>query len=402
MSHTLQEIISLDEQYYMSTFGKRIPVMFTHGEGCILYDQDARAYMDFLGGIATNALGYAHPTFTEAICEQAKKIIHISNYFYIESQALLAEKLCKETCADRVFFANSGGEANEGALKLARKYFYNQNIDRYEIITTHNSFHGRTIATVTATGQEKYSKPYAPLVGGIKHVAYGDLDAMANAITDQTAAIMVEPLQGEGGVIEGGAEYLSGLRQLCDEHGILLIFDEIQTGMGRSGYLFAYQHYGVEPDLFTSAKALGNGLPIGAVCSKEFCSAFSPGDHGTTFGGNPLCTTGALCATTIISDPLFLAHVRNMSRLLMDGLRALQKKYPSCIEEVRGVGLLIGIAINGAIDVANLKTECFEAGFIVGTAGQNTLRLAPPLIIEATHIDAFLQTFETILAQKVL
>lgn len=400
MNYSWQEIAQIDQEYYMPTFGQRAPVLFTHGVDCTLYDQEGKEYTDFLAGIATNALGYAHPIFTETICQQAQKLIHISNYFYIESQALLAQKLCQETCADRVFFCNSGGEANEGALKLARKHFYGQSIDRYEIISTHNSFHGRTIATATATGQEKYNAPFAPLVGGIKHVPYDDLAAMEAAIGIHTAAILVEPIQGEGGIIEGGKEYLQGLRRLCDQYGLLLIFDEIQTGMGRSGHLFAYQHYDVEPDIFTVAKALGNGLPIGAVCCKESCSSFVAGDHGTTFGGNPLCTAGALCTLNIISQPEFLSNIQSTGLYLKNALIELQQKFPQYINQVRGVGLLLGVEMIDTLPVAQLKSELLQAGFVVGTAGKNTLRLAPPLIIKNHHIDAFIHNLTSILSEK--
>lgn len=400
MNYSWQGIEQIDQQYYMPTFGQRPSVLFTHGINCTLYDQEGKEYTDFLAGIATNALGYAHPVFTEAVCEQAQKLIHISNYFYIESQALLAEKLCQETCADRVFFCNSGGEANEGALKLARKHFYGQSIDRYEIISTYNSFHGRTIATATATGQAKYHEPFAPLVGGIKHVPYGDLAAMEAAISSYTAAIFVEPIQGEGGIIEGGQIYLQGLRNLCDQYGLLLIFDEIQTGMGRTGHLFAYQHYDVEPDIFTVAKALGNGLPIGAVCCKESCSSFVAGDHGTTFGGNPLCTTGALCTLNIISQQEFLSKIKSTGIYLKNALIDLQQKFPQYIVQVRGVGLLLGVEIDDTIPVIELKNKLLQSGFVVGTAAKNTLRLAPPLIIKNHHIDAFIHALTNIFVEQ--
>lgn len=390
----INEIIALDEQYYMPCFGHRIELCFTHGEGCTLFDQDGKAYTDFLSGIATNALGYNHPGFSKTLCEQAQKILHTSNYFYIESQALLAKVLCENTCADKAFFGNSGAEANEAAIKLARKYFYAKKADRYEIISAHNSFHGRTLATLAATGQEKYRAPYAPIAGGFINVDYGSIEAIQNVLTAHTAAVMLEPIQGEGGVIEAGQTYLQAVRDLCDKEGVLLIFDEVQTGMGRSGKLFTHQLYGVEPDIFTTAKALGNGLPIGAVLCKDFCNAFEPGDHGTTFGGNPFCTEAALFVVNTIAEKNFLDSVSEKGRYFKECLQSLKEKHPEKIKDIRGVGLLLGLQMNDSIPVADLKTALIEKGFILGTAGQNVLRLVPPLVIEKQQIEELIQALD--------
>ena len=265
----LNEIRALDEQYYMNTFGKRLPVAFDHGQGVTLYDTEGRAYTDFFAGIAVNALGYNHPAVTKAIVEQAGKVCHTSNLYYIEPQAKLAKLLCENSFADKVFLGNSGAEANEGAMKLAVKYFYEKGEDRYEILTARNSFHGRTLATIAATGQEKYQKPYAKLLPAcVRNVPFGDLAALRAAATPHTAAVMLEVIQAEGGVVVGEADYIQGVRALCDELGLLLIVDEVQTGMGRCGALFAHELYGIVPDIMTLAKALGGGVPIGAVLAK--------------------------------------------------------------------------------------------------------------------------------------
>lgn len=392
----LQQVAALDKQYYMNTFGERLPVLITHGQGCTLYAEDGRSFTDFFSGIAVNALGYNDPGFTEALCEQAHKVLHLCNYFYNEPQAHLAQLLCENTCADRVFFASTGAEANEGAIKLARKYFYSQGIDRYEIISANNSFHGRTLATIAATGQEKYQKPFRPLPVGFLQVEYGNVQAVKEAINEHTAAVLVEPIQGEGGVICPGAEYLKGLRELCDAEGILLIFDEVQTGMGRTGKLFAHQLYGVEPDIFTSAKALGNGVPVSAVLCKEFCSAFVPGDHGTTFGGNPLCCAAGCYVVKTMTAPGFLEEVAQKGAYLKEQLAALQGGH-AAILDVRGEGFLLGVQLDACTAAGDVSAKMRDKGFIVGTAGGNTLRIAPPLIISKEEIEAFVRALDEVL-----
>ncbi len=393
----LNEVMEMDSIYYMNTFGVRTPVCFDHGKGVKLYDIDGKEYYDFLGGIAVNALGYSHPALVEAVKSQAEKLIHCSSLYYIESQAKLAKLLVENSCADRVFFANSGAEANEGAIKLAKIFFKkNGRPNRYGFITLKESFHGRTLTTVAATGQEKYQKPYAPLIPGFKHVPLNDFEALLAAVDDETCAIMMEPVQGESGVNPADADYVRAVRKLCDEKGLLLIFDEIQTGVGRTGKLFGYQHYGIEPDIFTLAKALAGGIPIGALCAKEnVAAAFEPGDHGSTFGGNPLaCSAGLAVMHTVIENNL-AAYAEETGNYLQSGLKKLSEK-GTLISEIRGLGLMIGIQLseNSALEV---KRKLFEKGFLVGNVGSNVIRLLPPLIITKEDIDIFTAAFEEVL-----
>ena len=392
-----QQVKAKSDHYYMNTYGERQPVLLTHGKGCTLYGENGRAYTDFLAGIAVCALGYDNPAINNAIKKQTEKLIHCSNYFYTAEQAELAELLCENTCADRVFFGNSGAEANEGAIKLAREYFYSKGIDRYEIISCVNSFHGRTIATLAATGQEKYRKPFGPMPEGFINVPYKDIDAVRAAITPHTAAVLVEPIQGEGGVIEGGAEYLKALRSLCDEEGILLIFDEIQCGMGRSGKLFAHQAYGVQPDIFTSAKALAGGLPIGAILAKAHCCAFQPGDHGTTFGGNPFSCAVGIAVMQEMLKPGFLESVKKKGAHLKSLLVKLKAEFPEKIAEVRGQGLMLGLELVPKFSVKQLQAKLLDEGFIVATAGGNTMRLVPPLVISKEEMEALYEKVYEIL-----
>ena len=392
----LNYIKQTDTEVYMNTFGNRLPVCFTNGKGLNLYTDNNDEYYDFLGGIAVNAIGHCHPYFVEKVSAQIGKLIHVSNLYYIQSQTELAKKLTEKTCMDKVFFANSGAEANEGAFKLAKMYFYKKNIDKNEIISLDHSFHGRTLATVAATGQEKYQKPYRPLTPGFKQVPANDIDALKSAITDKTAAILLEPIQGESGVHPMNKEYLEAVRKICDDNEILLIFDEVQTGMGRCGKLFAYELFGIEPDILTSAKALGGGVPIGAVLAKNFvASAFEPGDHGSTFGGNPLATTAGLAVMDIYEKEKLVENSEKLGYTFKNKLYALQEKYPSIIKEIRGFGLLIGIEIN-----EQHSKEIFQKLFdnkILTSLCYNTIRIAPPLIIEEKHIEFFVETLEKIL-----
>lgn len=393
----LDEIIELDKKYYMNTFGSRLPVCFTGGKGLKLFDGSGREYYDFLGGIAVNALGHNHSKFISALKNQLDKVIHTSSLYYIENQAKLAEKLVKNTFADKVFFCNSGAEANEGAFKLAKIYFHKKGLDKYEIITLDKSFHGRTLATVAATGQEKYQKPYKPLTPGFIQVEPNNYSAVENAVTDKTAAIMIELIQGESGVHPMDLEYVKKLRQLCDEKDIILIFDEVQTGMGRTGKLFAHQLYGVNPDIFTSAKALGGGIPIGAVCaSDKIASAFEPGDHGTTFGGNPFASAAGLAVFDIFNDEGLVENADKIGKIFKNRLLDLQKKYGSKITEVRSAGLLIGIELNNEIakDVFN---KLFDDGFLTSLCGGNTIRIAPPLIITENDVELFVNELDNVL-----
>lgn len=382
---TTEQIINNDEKYYMHTFGKRLPVVFEKGRGIKLFTKEGGEYSDFIGGIAVNALGHSHPEFTKALHEQIDKELHISNYYYNEPQTCLAQKIAERTCADKVFFANSGAEANEGAIKLAKIYYYKRGIDKYEVITLDKSFHGRTLATVAATGQEKYQAPYRPLTPGFRQVKPNDFEAVLSAVGEHTAAIMIELIQGESGVHPMDKEYVQKLRKLCDERDIILIFDEVQTGMGRTGYWFAHQMYGVEPDIFTSAKALGGGVPIGAVCAKEFVAeSFAPGDHGSTFGGNPLACAAGNAVFDIIEKEHLLENTRNMSEYFMEKLSMIKSDK---IKDLRSAGLLIGIELDPecAKDVYN---KMFEKKYLTSLCG-NTMRIAPPLIITKEDIDGF-------------
>ncbi len=394
----LQEVKDTDSKYYMNTFGARTPVCFEYGKGMKLYDSEGREYTDMLAGIAVNALGHSHPALVEAVKSQAEKLIHCSSLYYIESQAKLAKVLAENSCCDRVFFSNSGAEANEGAIKLARIYFKKKGFaEKYGVITLKKSFHGRTLTTVAATGQEKYQKPYAPLIPGFKHVELNDADALKAAIDENTCAIMMEPVQGESGVYPADIQYIKAVRKLCDEKGLLLIFDEIQTGIGRTGKLFAYQHFGVEPDIFTLAKALAGGIPIGALCAKEHvASAFEPGDHGSTFGGNPLaCSAGLAVMKTVLEEDI-PGHSREMGEYFKKELEKLSKKQ-SIIAEVRGLGLMIGVQLkeDKAVEV---KNRLFDRGILVGSIGPNIVRLLPPLIIEKNDVDAFVEVFASVLS----
>jgi acetylornithine/N-succinyldiaminopimelate aminotransferase len=393
----LNEIMEMDSRYYMNTFGPRTPVCFEYGKGIRLYDTEGKQYYDFLAGIAVNALGHGHPALVEAIRTQAEKLIHCSSLYYIESQAKLAKLLVDNSCADRVFFANSGAEANEGAIKLAKIYCKKNGMpNRFGIITLKKSFHGRTLTTVAATGQEKYQKPYTPLMSGFKHVPLNDLDALKAAIDDETCAIMLESVQGESGVNPAEVQYVKAIRKLCDEKGLLLIFDEIQTGIGRTGKMFGYQHYGIEPDIFTLAKALAGGVPIGALCAKErVAAAFEPGDHGSTFGGNPLaCSAGLAAMQAIISEDL-VTNAAEMGNYLIGRLKELSEK-STRISEIRGVGLMIGVQLSED-RAQEIKGSLFNKGFLVGNVGANVLRLLPPLIIKKEDADAFLTAFEEVL-----
>lgn len=396
---TLNEIIALDKKYFMNTFGDRMPVCFEKGEGIKLWDLDGKVYYDFLAGIAVSALGHSHPALVNAIVEQAQKYIHCSNYYYIESQAKLAQLIVENSCCDKVFFANSGAEANEGAIKLARLYFRKRGKpEKFEIITLEKSFHGRTLATLAATGQEKYQKNYSPLTPKFLSVPMNDIDALEKAITQYTCAVMLEPIQGESGVNPANKEYIRQVRELCNRKDILLIFDEVQCGLGRTGKLFAYEHFGVEPDIFTLAKALGGGFPIGALCSKEpFASAFEPGDHGSTFGGNPLaCSTAFAVLSTIINEKLS-DNSANMGEYLIGELTRLKGKH-SFINEVRGKGLMVGIEFSKPIAV-ELKRKCFDKGYLVGSVGNNIIRMLPPLIITKEDIDRFIPVLDSILSE---
>jgi len=378
-------MFELSDKHLMA-FAKRYPVALVRGEGTRVWDSDGKEYLDFTGGIAVTALGHCHPKVVGTLREQAATLVHVSNLFHIPQQAQLAALLCEHSFADRVFFSNSGAEANETAIKLARKWAKEHgSSDRGDIISMRGGFHGRTLATVTATAQEKYHHGFEPLPGGFKYVAFNDLKALERAIDSRTAAVLVEPIQGEGGINVPDDGYLPGMRKLCDEAGILLVFDEIQTGMGRTGRLWAYEHSGITPDIMTVAKALANGVPIGAtLATDDVARVFTPGTHGSTFGGNPLATAvGLTVFGTLIEDRL-AERAGRMGKVLVQGLEALRAKHPKAVKEIRGRGLLAGLDL--VPPVADAVAACRERGLLVLTAGDNTLRLAPPLIVTDNEV----------------
>jgi acetylornithine aminotransferase/acetylornithine/N-succinyldiaminopimelate aminotransferase len=386
----LQEIINLDKKHHINSYGDRQQVCFSHGEGVKLWDMDNKEYIDFLSGISVNSIGHSHPNFVKAIKEQSEKYIHCSNLYYIDKQAQLSKKLSEISCFDKFFFGNSGAEANEAAIKLAKFYFKKKGAShRHEIITLTNSFHGRTLATITATGQDKFHTNLHPLPPGFIHIPINDYDKLDNTIADTTCAIMVEPIQGEGGINIIDTDYLKYIRDLCTDNNILLIFDEVQTGIGRTGKMFCYEHFEIEPDIMTLAKGIGGGFPIGALCVKdEFADAISPGDHGSTFGGNPLACTAALSVIETIERENLIENTANLSHYFFEKMKVLKNKY-SILKEVRGKGLLIGIEFNETIAI-DVKNKLFEKGYLVGNIGDKIIRIAPPLIITKEFIDKFL------------
>lgn len=392
-----EQIIAQDEQHYVPVFA-RYPIVLSHGEGPYVYDTEGKKYLDFLAGIAVNVLGHAHPKLVAAIAEQAGKMIHCSNLYYTEQQASLAAALTKLAGMDKVFFANSGAEANEGAIKLARKYGKTLNEDRVEIITAENSFHGRTYATLAATAQPKYQKGYEPLPGGFRYVPFNDLEALKSIVSEKTCAVMLEPIQGEGGINIPDAGYLQAVRQLCDDNGALLIFDEIQTGMGRTGSLFAYQYFDVKPDIVTVAKGLGGGVPVGAfLASGKVADVFHAGDHGSTFGGNPLACAAGNAVLAVIAEENLEANAAAMGEYMMAELRRLQNKYSQLILDVRGKGLIIGAKISRP--GREIVNRCLEEGFIINCTAGDVLRFVPPLNINKHHIDELIVNLDKVFAE---
>ncbi len=393
----LNEIIDLDKKYYMNTFGNRTPVVFNKGEGIKLYDTEGKVYYDFLAGIAVNALGHSNKDFIDALKAQLEKPLHTSSLYYIENQARLAEKLVSISCADKVFFANSGAEANEGAFKLIKSYFYKKGMtQKTEIITLTNSFHGRTLATVAATGQPKYQKPYKPLLPGFVHVPMNDWSALEKALSEKTAAITLELIQGESGIYPVEKEYIGKIRDLCTKNDIILMVDEVQTGIGRTGKMFAYENFDIEPDVFTLAKALGGGIPIGAVCAKDFlAAAFEPGDHGTTFGGNPFATGAALAVLDIIEKDKLVENAKNTGDYFKAELNKLKEKH-TLIKDVRGIGLMIGLEIDESV-AKEVFGKLFENGFLASLCGGKTLRFVPALIVTKQDIDLLVKVLDKIL-----
>jgi len=381
---TNAEIVARAAAWDVPVFA-RFPVAFVRGEGCRVWDADGKRYLDFFAGLAVNNLGHCHPAVVEAIRTQAGRLLHVSNYYHNEPAGALAELLCRHTFAERAFLCNSGAEANEAAMKLVRRWGADHGGGRYEILATVGSFHGRTFGTLTATGQEKYHRGFLPLLPGVRLVPFDDLAAMTAAVRDETVAIMVEPIQGEGGVVVPRPDYLPGLRALADRRKLLLVFDEIQTGLGRTGRLFAHEHAGVTPDVMTIAKALGGGTPIGAmVTTAALAAVLTPGSHGTTFGGNPLAAAAAVAAVQAIADPALLAHARSVGDHLKAQLERLKVRHAS-IREVRGVGLMLAAELDRP--GAPVVSRCLERGLLVNCTAERVLRFLPPLVITADEID---------------
>ena len=382
---TQEEMMKQSDQVICHTYA-HTPRVLVRGEGCTVCDADGNEYTDFIAGIAVCGLGHCHPAVIKAISEQAQKLVHVSNLYYTEPQIKLAQWLVKHSFADKVFFGNSGAEANEAAIKIARKYFYDHDMpDRNRIIAMKQSFHGRTMTTLSATGQDKVKKGYSPIAEGFDFVEYNNIDALLDMIGPTTAAVLMEPIQGEGGVLVPDVDYVKKVRQICDEKGLLLIFDEIQTGMGRTGKLFAYEHFGIVPDIMSLAKALGNGLPIGVMLTTEKVAAtFEPGSHGSTFGGGPLITAGALATVETIEKENLVIHAAEMGEYFKQKLVELKKKVPYVIE-VRGLGLLLAAELKDkGSDVVN---ACLEKGFLINCIQNKILRFVPPLIITKDQID---------------
>ncbi|MGH3144533.1 MAG: aspartate aminotransferase family protein, partial [Rubrobacter sp.] len=378
-------------QAVMETY-KRLGIAPTSGKGSWLFDDEGNRYLDFIAGIATNSLGHGHPDLVEAIQEQAGKLIHCSNLYEVPLQAEVAGLLTAATDFDRVFFCNSGTESVEAAIKLSRKHAHtNHGPHKHEILTFSKSFHGRTYGGLTATAQPALQDGFGPMLPGMVYAPFGDLEAAREMVGPQTAAILVEPVQGEGGINMAPESFLQGLRDLCDEHGALLIFDEVQTGAGRTGHLYAYQNTGVVPDVLTSAKGLGGGFPVGAMLAKEEYAALGPGNHGSTFGGNPLAMAAVRAVLGVVGDPTFLEEVRFKGAVLKNALQKLADSVPGA--EVRGEGLLVGFDLGDPDLALEVFEHCLEAGVLVNLVGGTTIRLAPPLTVTRTEVRAALDTF---------
>lgn len=395
----IKKVLEESSHYIMNTYN-RFPIVLRKGRGMKVWSSDSKEYLDFVGGIAVNVLGHCHPKVVIAIQKQAQRLLHVSNLYHIEPQIKLAKMLVEHSFADKVFFCNSGAEANEAAIKLVRKYAKDHfGKDKFEIITALNSFHGRTLATVTATGQEKFQKGFEPLVPGFRYVPFNDINALKSAMTQHTCAVMLEPIQGEGGVKIPGPDYFKNVRELCNKNNVLLILDEVQTGMGRTGKFFAYEHFQITPDIVTLAKGLGSGVPIGAMlASDKVASAFVPGSHASTFGGNPLvCTAAVATIETILEDGFLLDQCRRMGELLKEGLKSLKKEFPSIVIDIRGMGLLIGMELTR--ECSPIVKACMEKGLLLNCTAGNVLRFTPALIVQEKDIDHMLDILGEVLSR---
>jgi acetylornithine/N-succinyldiaminopimelate aminotransferase len=395
---TKQEVMALADENIMQTY-KRFPMVIAKGQGQKVWDIGGKEYLDFVAGIAVCNLGHSHPTVGAALKKQLDKLTHVSNLYYTEPQAQLAKILVDNSFADKVFFCNSGAEANEAAIKLARKYAHeNLGDDKFELITMKNSFHGRTMATITATGQEKFQFGFTPLLEGFTYVPFNDLHALETAISPKTCGIMLEPIQGEGGVNIPDARYLKEVRSICDRHKILLIIDEVQTGMGRTGKLFAYEHSGIRPDIMTLAKALGNGFPVGAMLATDkIAKSFTQGNHASTFGGNPLAMTAALAVLKIMTQKGVLDNCRKVGAYFLSQLKKLQQKH-EIISDVRGKGLMLAATLS--IEAADIVNSCLQRGLIINSTGGKTLRFVPPLIITKKDVDCAIGILDEVMEAK--
>ncbi len=396
MNDTRQDesTMSLADRYMFRTYG-RFPVCLVRGDGCRVWDEDGKEYLDFVGGIAVCALGHSSPLVTRVLEEQSKRLVHVSNLYYTQPQVELARLLVENSFADRVFFCNSGAEANEAALKLARRYAHEKfGPDRHVILSMHNSFHGRTMATLSATGQSKIQIGYDPLLQGFRFVTFNDVDALDQAMDPAVCAVILEPIQGEGGVVFPDPDYLKRVRRLCSEREVLLILDEVQVGMGRTGRLFAHEHYGITPDIMTLAKALGNGLPIGAMlATEELSSAFGPGSHATTFGGTPLLTAVSKAVVSSLLEDGWIEHAGKMGTYFKERLEGLGRKY-NFVNEVRGLGLIIGMELKRP--GAPVVEACLKQGFLINCAQEKVLRFIPPLIVQEGEVDQLVEGLDRI------
>ncbi len=393
------DILSDSQKYLMNTYGRQ-PLVLVKGRGAKVYDSDGREYLDFVAGVAVNNLGHCHPRVVVALQKQAQRLMHVSNHYHNEPQINLAKALVRNSFADKVFFCNSGTEAVEAAIKLARRYGREVlKQDRYEIITMNGSFHGRTMGALTATAQEKFHKHFQPLVNGFRYVPFNDINAVEQAMNEHTCAVLVEPVQGEGGVNVPSEEYLKSLRRLCDRHNVLLMLDEVQTGMGRTGRLFAYEHTGITPDVAALAKGLGAGMAIGAlIATDKAAQALAPGSHGSTFGGNPLaCAAGLASLETLLEDNIIIQSVEQLGKHFMERLRSLKKKY-AFVKDVRGMGLLIGMELD--FEGKEIVTACLKEGFLINCTMDTVLRFMPPLIITEEEIDRLVKTLNAIFQKR--
>jgi len=397
MNDQTKTTIDLADKYMFKTYA-RFPLTLVRGDGCRVWDEDGKEYLDFVGGIAVCALGHSSPIVSKALEHQSKELVHVSNLYYTRPQTELARLLVENSFADRVFFCNSGAEANEAAIKLARRYANEKfGPQRHLIISMEDSFHGRTMATLSATGQEKVKAGYNPLLEGFTFVPFNDLESLDQALDESVCAVMLEPIQGEGGVVVPDADYLKGVKALCQDREALLIFDEVQVGMGRTGKLFAHEHYGITPDIMTLAKALGNGLPIGAMLAiEELSNAFGAGSHATTFGGTPLVTAVSKAVVTSLLEDGWIDHCRVVGNYFKESLEELAKKY-DFIKEVRGQGLILGVEMMRP--GAEVVKAMMKKGFLINCTQEKVLRFIPPLIVEKEEIDLLVETLENVLDQ---